>query len=333
MNHPKSSQLIIGIDGGATKSTGILVDATGTTIDRITLKGCSLTANLQNAPSRIMSALDELCSRHNLKFRDIQAIGLGLAGASNDDGRDKVFGNLDRVQLSNRTIIMTDAEAAYEIACPGGEGILLSVGTGVICLARDRDGEVHRTGGLGHDSDIGSGYWIGREAMLKIALSDNTIYAEPELMSISRLITQKFKGSDFSDAVEKVMASPNSISNIASLCDPICHMAELHNEIALGLIQEATMGVADLITELAREMEIDMKSVPVLIAGNGSVIKNKIYRNCLQSALKFDAPQLKWVFSRLSPAYGAALLASRFRDIPLSLNSILERFRADCSNS
>ena len=37
---------------------------------------------------------------------------------------------------------MNDAEAAYEICCPNDFGILLLVGTGVVCIGR-KDGKRH----------------------------------------------------------------------------------------------------------------------------------------------------------------------------------------------
>lgn len=326
-------KLIIGIDGGASHSKAILFDDNGKTIDQISFKGSSLTVNFDKAPGRISKAINALCTKHNLELTEIDAIGLGLAGASNEDGRDKVFKELDRMQISNRAIIMSDAEAAYEISCPIGKGILVSIGTGVICMARNDNGEIIRTGGLGHDVDSGSGFWMGKEAMLKVALSDNTIHSEPDLMAISTLITGHFDGDDFSHAVESAMKSTKSVSKIASLCLPICQLADEGNDVALGIIQEATMSVAELIIELAAEMNVNTKTNPFIIAGNGSVLNNPLYRNGLRDALRFDIPHLGWVFSELSPAYGAGILASKFRKIPVSLISITEYLRADRSIS
>ena len=59
-----------------------------------------------------------------------------LAGASDEDGRDMVFKALDGLKLSRRSIIMNDAEASYEVSCPGGLGILVTVGTGVMNTQR-----------------------------------------------------------------------------------------------------------------------------------------------------------------------------------------------------
>ena len=60
---------------------------------------------------------------------------------------------MDSIKLSQRTIIMNDAEAAYRVCCQENVGVLVTVGTGVICIARTSDGDFFRTGGKGHDAE------------------------------------------------------------------------------------------------------------------------------------------------------------------------------------
>ena len=323
---------IIGIDGGASRSKAVLLDQFGKTYRQLTFKGTSLTVNFDHVATRIKNSIESLCKQQKLEINDIEAVGIGLAGASNEDGRDRVFRMLDSIRLSNRSIIMSDAEAAYEVNCPMGKGILVSVGTGVICMSKDDGGNVIRTGGLGHDVDSGSGFWIGKEAMLKVAISENAEFADQDLFAISNLVARQFSGKSFNNAVEKVMGTSESIREIASLCKPICKLAEENNDVALGIIQEATLEVSELIVQLTAEVGFNLKTNPFIIAGNGSVMKNPLYRNLLRDALKFEIPYLNWVFSELSPAYGAGLIATRFRNIPLSIVAITEHLRADSSH-
>ncbi|MFQ6610138.1 MAG: N-acetylglucosamine kinase [Fidelibacterota bacterium] len=323
---------IIGIDGGASRSKAVLLDQFGKTHRQLTFKGSSLTVNFDQAPTRIKDAIESLCKLQKIDLNDIEAVGIGLAGASNEDGRDRVFSMLDGIRISNRSIIMSDAEAAYEVNCPMGNGILVSVGTGVICMSRDDDGNVFRTGGLGHDVDSGSGFWIGKEAMLKVAISENAEFADPDLFEMSKLVTKLFRGDSFTHAVEKVMGAAESVREIASLCKPVCKLAEENNDVALGIIQEATLAVSEMILQLTTEVGSKLKANPFIIAGNGGVMKNPLFRNLLRDALKFEIPHLNWVFSELSPAYGAGLVAARFRNIPLSIVAITEHLHADRSN-
>ena len=159
---------IIGIDGGASNTQGILMNEKGETLATAFNKGTNLVVYGEAAAERIIHVINDLCQGAKISFDLVDAIGLGLAGASNQDGRDLVLRKLDALNLSKRTLIANDAEAAYEINCPGEFGILVTVGTGIICLSRNDQGKTLRVAGLGHDEgDIGSGYWMGKHGNLR----------------------------------------------------------------------------------------------------------------------------------------------------------------------
>ena len=131
---------IIGVDGGASKTQGLLFTETGDTLSSAIEKGSNLTLDAEVATYRIQQVINNLCSKATIPIEYINAIGLGLAGSSSQYGRDLVIGKMDSINLSQRTIIMNDAEAAYDLSCPGDFGILVTVGTGVICISKNSKG-------------------------------------------------------------------------------------------------------------------------------------------------------------------------------------------------
>ena len=56
----------------------------------------------------------EIIDESNINCDEISAIGVGLAGASNHTGRERLFGLLDNISLSDRTVITNDVESVYE---------------------------------------------------------------------------------------------------------------------------------------------------------------------------------------------------------------------------
>ena len=160
---------IIGIDGGATNSRGVLFSNNGITLAAILDRGTNIALDGEAASKRIALMIEKLCEDAEINIEDVDAVGLGLAGASDEDGRDMIFKALDALKLSRRSIIMNDAEASYEVSCPGGLGILVTVGTGVICIGRNESSKICRVAGDGHaHGDIGSGFWIGKKAIMEI---------------------------------------------------------------------------------------------------------------------------------------------------------------------
>lgn len=316
---------IIGIDGGATNSRGVLFTKAGLTLSTVLDKGTNIALDGEAASKRISSMIEHLCEHADINIEDVDAVGLGLAGASDKNGRDMVFKELDALKLSRRSIIMNDAEASYEVSCPGGLGILVTVGTGVICIGRNEESKICRVAGDGHDhGDVGSGFWIGKKAIMEMALNESSVQGDDDLSQLMTHVLDKFESSDFNLAIEKTMESEDSVPIIASLAEKIIDFAESGNEIALSIVQEGTSTIAEYILQLVHDLEISINDGSIILAGNGSIMRNNFYRKTLNDALQFDFPNIKWTFSNISNAYGAGLLAARLHDIDIKLSQIID---------
>ena len=314
---------IIGIDGGASKTRGILFTQSGDTITTAFEKGSNLAIFGETAANRLHKVINALCNNANIPLDLVDAIGLGLAGASDKDGRDLVFKMLDGLKLSQRALIANDAEAAYEVNCPGDFGILVTVGTGVICLSRNENGETVRTAGKGHEQgDMGSGYWIGKQALLNLSLNETSVIGDSELEEIMEAFLVYVEEDHFQTALENVYENTDSVSIIAGFAESVILLAENGNEVMLSVLQEAAHAVAGYITALAEELKYNENHI--VLAGNGSVIQNELFRKSLNDDLRFDFPEIKWTFSTISPAYGAGMLAAKVQGVDVKVSNILK---------
>ena len=62
----------------------------------------------------------------------------------------------------------------------------------------------------------------------------------------------------------------------------------------------------------------------IVLAGNGSVIRNDFFRKALNEELRFNFTEIKWTFSSISPAYGAGILAARLYDVTVKVSDIVK---------
>jgi len=311
------NKYIIGIDGGATSSTGILFDATGQTISSVNTSGTNVSIYKSLAIDRIKNILYKLTKNSNVKLEDISAIGIGVAGISDLNQREMLIKELDRLEIANKTLIISDLEAAYKLLCPTNQGIFISIGTGIIGMGRKKN-KVVKIAGKGHESgDLGSGYWIGRQVMKNLLLNFNLINIDSELSDIFNIVKENLKIADYDSLNKLLLENDNVICDVASLTKDIIDIAEKGNDLALSIIQEATTYVADYLIYMFDNLEFDKNDV--IISCNGSVIKNKFYRKQLSEALQFDFKNINWVFSNLSAAYGSGLIASSYKNINISI--------------
>ena len=112
----------------------------------------------------------------------------------------------------------------------------------------------------------------------------------------------------------------NPILKIDSIAEDVIEFASRGNDLALSVIQEGTTYVADYITFIYNELRLNKNNV--IIAAHGSIISNKFYRRVLHEALQFEFSNIHWVFTNLSSAYGAGLIAAQYKNIDISLNKI-----------
>tara|TARA_B100000029_G_scaffold219396_1_gene217125 strand:- start:606 stop:1595 length:990 start_codon:yes stop_codon:yes gene_type:complete len=319
----KNKKYILGVDGGASNTKGIIFTNDGITVSSKVVKGTNVAIYGEKSAERIGKLIIDLTRMANIEIDDIDSIGLGLAGSSNDLGRELVFKEIDKFKLSKKAIIVNDAEAVFEINCPGEYGFLVTVGTGVICISKDDDGKFVRVGGLGHDEgDMGSGYWLGKELLLQLALNETSVFGDVQLEELMSYILKHFKSENFQYALEYLNESNNRIAKIASLAKGVIYYAEQNNEIALEIVQKATHHVAEYIVSLADL--IDYKDSNIVLAGNGSVIKNSFFRKMINDELKFNFKNVKWTFLSISPAYGAGILSAKMKNINVKISDILK---------
>ena len=150
----------LGIDGGGSKTSFLLVDGDGAELSRfetgpsnyISVGNDRSVQAIRDGAERLASTPDRVCG--------------GFAGAGRPEGRLHYEATLHKMFPDSEIIVESDAFMAYVGAIGIRPGLLLIAGTGSIVIGRNGDGSMFRSGGWGPQfGDEGSGYWIGREAI------------------------------------------------------------------------------------------------------------------------------------------------------------------------
>ncbi len=317
-----SGKYFIGIDGGATKTVGVLFDCNGKTLSSYNVKGSNLSVNQEKSVTRILNLINKLIENSKIKIEDIGAIGVAVAGASNETGRDQLFGLLDNISLSEKTVITNDVETVYDYIWQSkNAGMLINVGTGVICIGKKNNIFV-KVAGSGHDKgDVGSGYWIAKEALLELSYKDSNINSQ-DYQSLLECALLHYNVNNYKALIDSINSINDPIPYIASFAKEIIRMAESNNsELAIRLVQHATRIVAEYIVELRDVMEYGNQDV--ILAGHGSVLKNSYFRKELNNALSFDFNDIKWIFLDISAAYTAGLFSARLKSFNIGRKNIV----------
>ncbi len=323
----KKSELIIGIDGGGTKTSCILFDTEGNIIDRIIKEGSNLYVFKENGVNILLSAINKILQKNKLNIDDINAYGIAVAGISDQNQKDLLLKELDRIKITSKTILLSDVEAAYRILCPNQQGLLVNIGTGIICFAKDDNGKIIKEAGNGFDKgDIGSGYWLGKELFYRLILNEALVFEDDDLKQIFDASIDKFNVKNFREMYQLIEQGDDIFCQLSSLGQDAIDLAMKGNDVALSIVQEGTRYVADYILNICERLDMINLS-EIIIAINGNVIKNNFYRKMLNEALQFDFKKIHWVSSDVDSAIGAGILASNYKGIDISLKTIIRKHK------
>lgn len=167
------NEVVIGIDGGGTRTRVLIMDREGREIGR---GEGSATLVDPEAPGKAALLVDTIVRRvlneHRVP-RPAAALWAALAGAGREVTRTRIRSELEEISrdMVRRVGVGTDVDAAIHDAFDHQPGIVLIAGTGTIVHALSPGGERMSVGGWGARlGDEGSGYAIalaGLKAILR----------------------------------------------------------------------------------------------------------------------------------------------------------------------
>ncbi len=306
---------VIGIDGGGTKTKAVLAETSGV------LQGAA-EAGLSNVQivgaetcARTVSDLiARLTSEVGIAQRDISHIYLGLAGAGRETDKALTYEALRAAGLHEITI-ETDARIALEGAFGGGDGIILICGTGSICFGSAQDGEMIRAGGYGYLlGDEGSGYFFGREALIR-SLKD--LDGRGVKTSLRIRLEKHFNLKRIDGVIPRVYGGDLDRASISALAPLVFDEAQKGDEQAQQIIATAASDQASLIIAVAEKMRIVDERIQVALIG--SIFKQKeVLMPLIKEKLNAFPGAIELVSPRFEPAIGAVLLAIEFCGISVN---------------
>ncbi|MBE9209517.1 ATPase [Nostoc sp. LEGE 06077] len=306
---------VLGIDGGGSKTVCILMDDSRQVLGR----GEAGASNYQSigiaaAAKAIHFAIEALKLTNTIK---ISAICLGLAGVGRSGDIEVVRSMVQELQKSQFLPITWDLQPANIIICHdalialvGGVGhdvgIVVAAGTGSIIFGRNQQGKTKRVGGWGYIlGDEGSAYKIavtGMQAALKS-------YDGREMQtSLVEDFKQHLGLQNIEELIEVIYRRGWGVKEIASLAPIVDLAASSGDELANNVIDDAVEEFVIATSTVIDALFSSNSSCEIVITGSVWRGKSQIHERFTTATVN-QFPQVKVIFPRYEPAYGAGLLA------------------------
>ncbi|HTR80554.1 MAG TPA: BadF/BadG/BcrA/BcrD ATPase family protein [Bacteroidota bacterium] len=305
----KSLQYVIGIDGGGTKTAGVIADLNGRHLfqhvsgpSNFQIIGAEKTARV------VLSIVRECCRSVGAKPKDVCAITIGLAGVGRPADRKKMLGAL-RILSSARKFqlrklrVESDARIALEGAFNGGSGIVVIAGTGSVAFGKDDRGKVYRVGGWGRIlGDEGSGYAIGKSALAAVCRYLDGRSASTKLTS---MIKTKFKFRTSEQIITKVYRNGFDLALVAPL---VMEAAKKGDLIARDIVESASLELTGHVRALVSKIHTKNRGIQLSFIG-GLIGRDTPLRKALRQHIIGSLPEVQIVSPHGSPLHGAVLMS------------------------
>ena len=290
-------KLLVGIDGGGTKTDFIVCESSGKVRQRFQ-KGPSNPVDIGIGESMkvLQSGVEEIY--HSFPEAEIISVYAGMAGGITGKHKELIHRGL--LQLFPESTCIgnhTDAMNQMLYECEGRDAGAVVAGTGIVGLSKKGD-DISLFGGYGYLLDRGgSGYDYGRDA-LYYALCDADGRRKKTL--IREMIEEQV--GDIRKHIPQIYEKGKPY--IASFAPLVFEAYRQKDEVAGYIIEKNAKETANLMNAIAQHQETEVCKIVL----SGSVFKSfDIIQEFLQ---KFLISDFQFVLSKVAPVYGAVMQAA-----------------------
>ena len=278
--------LVLGIDGGGTKTLAWLAAAEG---DAAPLgvglggPGNFQAVGVEAALANLSASIDAAFADAKLQRGPVAAAVVGLAGSDREENR-KILADWASVRnLSHRFRVVNDALPIVAAGSPEGWGIGLISGTGSLCFGQTADGRQARSGGWGYlFGDEGSAYALGVAGLRAAAKAADGRGPKTRLLEG---FLKHFQISSPADLVRAAYPLAGDRAQIASLASIVSEAAARSDGVAQAIFDTAAAELAAMVRAVAQSLDLDGATFPLALTG-GVLCANATLRRSLEEHLQ-----------------------------------------------
>ncbi len=305
-----SASLVLGIDGGNSKTDLALLRADGEVL--------SLVRGPQSSPHHLgvdgcLRVLDELLSEAlsdaGLPNGDGPAAQVGkllLAGVDFPSEEEELAAAASEGRLAAHVSVGNDTFAVLRAGTERGWGVAVVCGAGINCVGVAPDGRHARFPALGSiTGDWGGGYDVGLAAVSAAARSED---GRGEKTTLEQAVPRHFGLKTPTDLAEAIHRNQLAMRRVIELA-PVVFEEAARDAIAAGIVEQLADEVVTLVRVALERLGMSGEPVEVVLGGGLMQSGDSRLIGAVQDGLKRVAPVATAQVTSSPPVVGAALLA------------------------
>jgi N-acetylglucosamine kinase-like BadF-type ATPase len=300
--------LILGVDGGATKTIAFLGDArSGAIIGRGRSRGSNFHAHAAHtALAELDTAIGLAFSDAQLARRPVLAACMGVAGVSRGEDEQMVRQWVAEQHIAEHLLIANDGWLVISAGTPDGVGVGLICGTGSIAVGRDAHARTVRAGGWGYlIGDEGSGYDV---AVMALRAASHAADGRGPQTQILPALLRHWNLTVPEDLITFLYGSSDPRMHMADIGPLVVDLANAGDAVAQDIVARAAHELATMVRTVGNALNLS-GPVPVAVAGS-MIVQSEILQQMLIQTLATQGMNVRLTVVP-DPTVGALRLAQR----------------------
>lgn len=303
-------QLFIGVDGGASKTSAVLIDARGKVLVTSETGGSNVSVfGLKKSAYNIKSAVKMLTGELDNNF---EVFGCFAIAGIDTSAQKKAWEKAIKEDIYflklflEMPLIVNDTLAALRSGADTKDAIVVISGTGSNCFGKNRAGKFAKSGGLDFIlSDEGSAFFIGSMILRAIIKS---IDGRGNKTLLSDYFAKTYKVKTIDEIVSLVYKKTWGKVEIARVSQVLEKALEANDEKAREIAGLAVKELASMIFAVSNKLGFE-KDDSFTLVKSGSVFKVGFISRLFDETIRKKYPKARVVLPNMSAAQGAAYLA------------------------
>ena len=297
--------LVLGIDGGGTKTHAVIADADGAVRGFATSGPANWeVVGLRGAGESLREATRRALQAAGAESGDLRAAALGLAGIDWDSDMPRMAAEADQLGLTCPAEVTNDSFIALRAGTADGVGVVVIAGTGAISAGRSRDGRTFRTLGQGAEfGDTGSASDVSDAALRAVA---NAFTGRGPQTELTELLCSLYGCRSAAELLERASRGGERSRSAAPT---VLRSAESGDEVARDIVRWAGRELGESAVLAARRLEMTGEEFDLVLAGGLFRGESSILLETLEGCVRAEAPRARLVPLDTAPVAGAALMA------------------------
>ena len=324
--------VVLGVDGGGTKTHVLVADLTGHVVG----SGTGGPSNWEDvgivgAGETLRAAVLEAIQQAGIPPADVVRSVFGLAGMDWEADHLRMHSLPDSFAFGGPSDVVNDSFVALRAGASHPWGVVVIAGTGAIAAGRNRAGDTFRTLGLGADyGDFGSATDVSDEGVRAVA--EAAIGKGPPTALGDAMCADSGQDSVLR-VLEEVSRGRLDVSQFGPL---VVAVASDGDEVARSILERAGESLGRSAAAVVRRLEMQDDEFEIVLSGGMLRGASESVRTALETVLRPVAPHATFVRLRTAPVVGAVLLAMEAAGFPVDAGlherlaeDAIERFHID----